>query len=221
MAHKHERDKISLLIASGQRADHALLVNEIHVVGCLLPPWYKVLNDRLTRDRCTAKYSRPLKECSCVLALLLVALSNALVYSSCWNSSSSMVSILVPALSSWRQICSCALDALSIIIRVPPVLPWRHNMLLCTWRIFNSGVNIRVPKYATGVLCRPQGMLLFVYLWCCCSSCARVFLCTCRVGAAVWYLYSFLLGRPEGVCMLFLRTWRSIYTRSCSVALTA
>ena len=39
---------------SGQRADDALLVNEKHVVGCLL--YYKVLNDRLTRDHCTAKY---------------------------------------------------------------------------------------------------------------------------------------------------------------------
>ena len=76
---------------SGQRADDAQLANEKHV-GCLL----QVLNDRLTRDRCTAKYLRPLKECSCVRVVLVVARSYALVYFSHWNSS--MVYTLVPAL---------------------------------------------------------------------------------------------------------------------------
>ena len=33
------------------------------------------------------------------------------------------------------------------------------------------------------------------------SSRARMILCTCDVGTAVWYLYSLLLGRPEGMLL--------------------
>ena len=40
-------------------------------------------------------------------------------------------------LSRHEGIFSCALDALSILVPVLP--PWRHNMLLCTWR---SGISL-------------------------------------------------------------------------------
>ena len=78
---------------SGQRADDALLANETHVGG-LLQGKRQIDKRSLYREI----FEIPQGVLSCVLVVLLVARSHALVYLSCWNSCTVLYSFLSIAL---------------------------------------------------------------------------------------------------------------------------